>query len=195
MSVSTEPHASHHATAETASSSMAPATDPVCGMAVDASSPHRLEHDGREYRFCCDGCLEMFRAEPARYATAGGAAASAPCAHDAKRPLRPPSPQTATQWTCPMHPEVLRDGPGSCPKCGMALEPLAPTLEEGENAELRAMRRRFWVAAALSVPLLVLTMGEMLLGHAASLGLDRRTRVFAELVLATPVCTWAAWPF
>ncbi len=94
-----------------------------------------------------------------------------------------------------MHPEVLRDAPGSCPKCGMALEPLAPTLEEEESAELRDMRRRFWVATALSVPLLVLTMGEMLLGHAASLGLDLRTRVFVELVLATPVCTWAAWPF
>jgi Cu+-exporting ATPase len=183
--------------------------DPVCGMTVDASSPHRTEHEGRAYAFCCDGCLATFRSDPARYVDARdghpahGAGRAVPLharpAHELVKPhgerIRHDLSRVAAQWTCPMHPEVLRDAPGSCPKCGMALEPVTPTLEEGESAELRAMRRRFWVATALSVPIVLLAMGEMLLGHAASGGLSMRTRVFVELALATPVCTWGAWPF
>jgi Cu+-exporting ATPase len=107
---------------------------------------------------------------------------------------RPVTP-AATQWTCPMHPEVIRDAPGSCPICGMALEPMMPTQEEGESAELKDMRRRFWIATALSVPIVLLAMGDMLLGHSAAGMLPAQTRVFVELALATPVCTWAAWPF
>ena len=101
-----------------------------------------------------------------------------------------------TQWTCPMHPEVVRDEPGSCPICGMALEPITPTAaEDGESDELRDMRRRFWFATALSVPLFVLAMSEMLLGHALTGFMPARTRVLVELALAAPVCTWSAWPF
>jgi P-type Cu+ transporter len=101
-----------------------------------------------------------------------------------------------TQWTCPMHPEIVRDAPGSCPICGMALEPVTPTAsEEGESDELRDMRRRFWFATALSAPLFVLVMSEMLFGHTLTGFMSARSRVLIELALATPVCTWSAWPF
>jgi P-type Cu+ transporter len=101
-----------------------------------------------------------------------------------------------TQWTCPMHPEIVRDEPGSCPICGMALEPVTPAAsEDGESDELRDMRRRFWFATALSAPLFVLAMSEMLFGHALTGFMSARSRVLIELALATPVCTWSAWPF
>ena len=96
-------------------------------------------------------------------------------------------------YTCPMHPEVRQRGPGSCPKCGMALEALAPTAEPEDNAELRDMTRRLIVAAVLSAPLLVLAMSEMI--PAVGSLMSMRTRTFVELALATPVCLWAAWPF
>ncbi|NUP11822.1 MAG: copper-translocating P-type ATPase [Polyangiaceae bacterium] len=103
-----------------------------------------------------------------------------------------PAPAGAL-YTCPMHPEIVQVGPGSCPICGMALEPKAPTAEAPDNAELNDMSRRFYAAAALTIPLFVLAMGEMVVGHGA--WLSGRTRVLIELALATPVCTWAAWPF
>ncbi|HEX6277105.1 MAG TPA: heavy metal-binding domain-containing protein, partial [Polyangiaceae bacterium] len=101
----------------------------------------------------------------------------------------------ASEWTCPMHPEIVRPGPGSCPICGMALEPRVPVAGETDDGELRDMRRRFAVALALSAPLFVLAMGDMLVGHAVSSALPPRLRTFVELALATPVCLWAAFPF
>ncbi len=103
----------------------------------------------------------------------------------------PPAAEGAVEYTCPMHPEIIRDAPGSCPICGMALEPRVPTLEAGPDPELVDMTRRFWISAALAVPLLVVAMGDML-------GLrlfGGRTRVWIEFLLALPICTWAAWPF
>jgi len=108
-----------------------------------------------------------------------------------KQPVPPPAQGGATEYTCPMHPEIVRDAPGSCPICGMALEPRMPTLEAGPDPELVDMTRRFWIAAAFTLPLLVVTMSEMV-GVSIVSG---RTRVWIELVLALPVCTWAAWPF
>ncbi|HSU39411.1 MAG TPA: HAD-IC family P-type ATPase, partial [Polyangiaceae bacterium] len=185
------------------------AVDPVCGMTVDAASPQRLTHAGREYVFCCEGCRDLFKADPERYLHAsaapathaehGGAHAHHGGAHEhhGAGPSKQPSTSAtaATQWTCPMHPEIRRDAPGSCPICGMALEPLLPAHDAGESSELRDMRRRFWFAAALSVPLLLLTMSDMLFGAAVARAFSARPRVFVELLLATPVCTWAAWPF
>jgi Cu+-exporting ATPase len=101
------------------------------------------------------------------------------------------NPGAKVDYTCPMHPEIVRDAPGSCPICGMALEPRLPTIDAGSDPELVDMRRRFWVSAAFTVPLLVLVMGEM----AGIAFLPGRTRVWTELTLALPVCTWAAWPF
>jgi len=98
-------------------------------------------------------------------------------------------------YTCPMHPEIVRDEPGNCPICGMSLEPRTAVIEEGESAELIDMRRRFWVSVALTIPVLVVSMGDMLPGNPISRILPGRSRVFVELLLTTPIAIWASWPF
>jgi Cu+-exporting ATPase len=158
------------------------ATDPVCGMTVDpATARHRAEYCGREYLFCGARCHERFTAEPERFL---GAA-----------PPPQPTPAAAgAPWTCPMHPEIVRDGPGACPICGMALEPMTPTAGEGSNPELSDMTRRFWVGVALSAPLLAMAMGEHIISgwHSA---LTSRTAIWLQLALATPVVLWSGAPF
>ena len=111
-------------------------------------------------------------------------------AHHAAAPHPPLDPSQPVQWTCPMHPEIVRDAPGSCPICGMALEPRTITAEETENPELRDMTRRFWVAVALTVPLLVLAMGRELAGGWAERLLSPGASAWIELLLATPVVLW-----
>jgi Cu+-exporting ATPase len=106
-----------------------------------------------------------------------------------------PVPATRTEWTCPMHPEIVRDEPEDCPICGMALEPMTVSAEPEVNPELRDMSRRFWFAAAMAVPLVVISMGDMLPDQPISSVLPGRSRAFVELALATPVCLWSAWPF
>ena len=157
------------------------ATDPVCGMDVDrASAEHYARHEGQAFYFCSERCLKKFEAEPAKYL--------------GDRPAPEPMP-AGTEWTCPMHPEIVRDKPGSCPLCGMALEPMGvPTGEEGPNPELIDFTRRFWVSAVLSLPLLVITMGPML-GLPVREWLGERTAIWLEFALATPVVLWAAIPF
>ena len=161
--------------------------DPVCGMTVRGDSPHTLTHGGKNYGFCSSRCLEKFGAEPAKFIGQGQAQAEAE---------QPPVAAGAAH-TCPMHPEVRQESPGSCPKCGMALEraDAAVTAEGEESAELEDMRRRLWFAAALTLPLVVISMGDMLPGHPISSLMTMRTRVWLELALATPVCLWSAWPF
>ena len=161
-----------------------PFTDPVCGMSVGADGPHRHEHGGETYRFCSARCLEKFRAEPRRYLEPS----PAPAAPSAATPQ-------AGRWTCPMHPEIVRDAPGSCPICGMALEPMMPSAEVEEDPELRDMSRRFWIATAFTLPVVVIAMGHLLPGHWIASLLPGRTRVLSELALATPVCLYCAWPF
>jgi Cu+-exporting ATPase len=167
--------------------------DPVCGMTVREESPHRLVHAGRELRFCSARCALRFSAEPERF-LAGSPPAPERAAHG-------PSPTSAVLgaaavYTCPMHPEVRQVGPGSCPLCGMALEPLVASAEDvHENAELRDMSRRFAFSAALSLPLLALAMGDMWPERPVSAWLPAGRRALLELVLAAPVCLWAAWPF
>jgi len=112
----------------------------------------------------------------------------------ALEPVTARPPGAATEWVCPMHPEIVRDGPGTCPICGMALEPRT-TIGEEENPELRDMSRRFWFAAALTLPLVLLAIADLLPGAPVSRLLSMRARTFVELALATPVCVWAAWPF
>ena len=156
--------------------------DPVCGMTVKPDGPHHHVHAGVEYRFCSGRCREKFIAAPEQYLRP----APAPEASPAPPPPAPPG----ALYTCAMHPEVERPGPGSCPICGMALEPRSATVED--TSEYDDMRRRFVVAVVLSVPLFVLAMGDMLpLGDL----IPGRARTFVELALATPVCLWAAWPF
>ena len=160
------------------------AKDPVCGMETGDDSPHRARHDGIEYRFCNGGCLAKFQAEPERYSRGGTAG------RDSKT--------TTAQYTCPMHPEIVRDGPGVCPLCGMALEPrTVDAVAEEISPELRDMTRRFWLATFFTVPLLVIAMGVYIPaveGLLSSL-MSMQTRIWLEFGLATPVCLWSAWPF
>ncbi|MEF8730544.1 MAG: heavy metal translocating P-type ATPase [Candidatus Accumulibacter meliphilus] len=161
--------------------------DPVCGMSVTlgAGKPS-FEYERKTWHFCSQKCLDKFAVDPAHYLTG---------AHK-KQAEQAPSAPAGTQYTCPMHPEIVRDAPGDCPKCGMALEPIGvPSADEGPNPELVDFRRRFAIGAVLTVPLLILTMGPFLgLGFVRDL-LGERTALWVELVLSTPVVLWAGWPF
>jgi Cu+-exporting ATPase len=153
--------------------------DPVCGMTVDpATAKHRSEHGGRTYYFCSAGCRAKFEADPVRYL--------AP-------PSAPVEPAPGAIYTCPMHPEIRQVGPGACPICGMALEPLVATGEETANPELADMTRRFWIGLALTVPVFALEMG----GHFFDLHrlIAQQTSNYVQLLFATPVVLWAGWPF
>src|SRR6478735_2703301 len=155
------------------------AKDPVCRMTVDpATTPHRHTHGGDTYFFCSGGCRAKFAANPKRYLSRlPAAAASAPA---------------GTIYTCPMHPQVRQEGPGTCPICGMALEPEMPTVATGPNPELVDMTRRFWIGLGLTVPVVALEMGGHLIGwHPLTPQLSN----WAQLILATPVVLWAGWPF
>ncbi len=158
--------------------------DPVCGMKVTlGQGKPSCEHKGESYHFCSQGCHDKFVVDP-EYFLSG--------AHKEKNKNAP----KGTKYTCPMHPEVITDGPSDCPLCGMALEPMGiPTGDEGPNPELVDFRRRFWIGAVLTVPLLVLTMGPFV-----GLGIVReffgeRPTLWIELLLGTPVILWCGWPF
>jgi P-type Cu+ transporter len=169
-----------HKTDKAADASNTLAKDPVCGMSVDPhTAKHRAEHGGRTYYFCSAGCRTKFVADSQKY-LAGDEA-----------PPKPVAPGTI--YTCPMHPQIRQIGPGSCPICGMALEPLEVSADQGPNPELIDMQRRFWIALALTVPLVLLEMGNHLLGfdHVIPGSLSN----WAQLVLATPVVLWAGAPF
>ncbi|HEY0570871.1 MAG TPA: heavy metal translocating P-type ATPase [Enterovirga sp.] len=163
--------------------------DPVCGMTVDPeTTAHHHELGGATYHFCSAGCRTKFIANPDRYLNPPEQDPTV--THPAMGSL--PEAAQGAVWTCPMHPEIRRDGPGTCPICGMALEPAEPSLEEGPNPELIDMTRRFWVSAALSLPLLVLAMGTELFGwHLMSM----QTFVWVQLMLATPVVLWGGLRF
>ena len=149
------------------------AKDPVCGMEVDRERPAGThQHRGVTYYFCSRHCLERFRTDPLRYLEPG----------------RAPEPMPAGAYTCPMHPEVIRPGPGSCPDCGMALEPKMAAREPAPSPELADMRRRFWFSLALSLPVAILAMSEMAAVRVPG-------AVWLQLVLATPVVLWGARPF
>jgi len=162
--------------------------DPVCGMMVDPQkAAGKVEHDGKTYYFCSARCAERFRNEPEKFLAAPGTAGME---HKASS-VAAPAVAKNVRYTCPMHPEIVQIGPGTCPKCGMALEPMDMVAEEQADPEYESMRKRFWVSAALSLPLLVLSMfGEML-----GLRLPPGTKNAIELLLATPVVLWCGWPF
>jgi len=152
------------------------ALDPVCGMTVKLPSTHHYDHDGKSYHFCCAGCLTKFSADPVYYLRGDHRQA-------------PAKATGASSYTCPMDPEIVQDEPGSCPICGMALEPMMVSLDDEENPT-----RRLWVSAALSLPVLILAMGEMLglsFDHLAS----PRAQTWLEFAFATPVVLWGGWPF
>jgi len=159
----------------------ATAIDPVCGMTVNPlTTPHHAEHAGATYHFCAASCRTKFVANPARYLDPEQLKAAADAA-----------PKDA-EYTCPMHPEIRQIGPGSCPICGMALEPMMVTADGGPNHELIDMTRRFWFGLALALPVFLLEMGSHLTGlHLLAPQLSN----WVQLALATPVVLWAGWPF
>jgi P-type Cu+ transporter len=195
--------------------------DPVCGMQVDpARAPARAEHAGRPYFFCSPGCAQKFQLDPDKYLSrrpapspaslvilgtplSPPAPASTPGSTLASLgtvALAPPAPPRASsapaEYTCPMHPEVTAPAPGSCPICGMALEPRAVSAEEAPNDELLSMTRRFWFSVAATVPLLLVAMAGSLLPAASATGLfSLQGRELLELILAAPVVLWAGAPF
>lgn len=161
-------------------SPVVPLKDPVCGMNVTDQSPNRHKHAGQCYYFCSAGCRSKFIADPERYLS------TKPAPVDAET-LKAVA---GTQYTCPMHPEILQDHPGDCPKCGMSLEPLMPSVDEDENPELEDFSRRFWWSLPLTVVVTVLAM----FGH--TLGLfAMATQSWVELLLTLPIVFWAGWPF
>jgi len=150
--------------------------DPVCGMTVDpASDKPRTDYKGKTYYFCCDGCRAKFAADPEKYLNP-----------------RAPAPAVAGAiYTCPMHPEIRQQGPGSCPICGMALEPEMPSAATGPNPELVDMTRRFWIGLVLALPVMTLEMS----GHFGAHWFSLTAANFIQFAFATPVVLWAGWPF
>jgi P-type Cu+ transporter len=170
-----------HGHAHHAAPAGATALDPVCGMTVDpATTLHRAAHAGRDYFFCSAGCRSKFVADPQKYLAPKAAAAA-------------PEVPAGSIYTCPMHPQIRQVGPGSCPICGMALEPELVSAEAEPNPELIDMTRRFWIGLALTLPVAALEMG----GHVFDLHrwIGQPLSNIFQLVLATPVVLWAGWPF
>ena len=159
--------------------------DPVCGMTVDpAKAKHHAEHAGLSYFFCSARCAEKFTADPARYIVGsrqGGGPATAAGGE--------------ILWTCPMHPQIVRREPGSCPICGMALEQMTPAASDTTSPELRDMTRRFWVGVALSLPLLAIAMAEHFNKAALDDLISPRLLVWLQVILGTPAVLWGGWPF
>ncbi len=148
--------------------------DPVCGMKVAANPEKSAAHAGRTFYFCSQGCIAKFRADPERYLS--------------KKNALPPA-AGAMIYTCPMHPEVRHIGPGICPKCGMALEPLTASVEE-DTSELDDMMRRLRVGVALTLPLLAITMSGFIPGFDLSRRLGNEMGEWLQALLATPVVLW-----
>ena len=160
--------------------------DPVCGMTVKPDTPHRLTYRGKEALFCSAGCKAKFEAEPAKYAQLAAARGDNPRGGPATVPA-------GSKWTCPMHPQIVRDGPGACPICGMALEPMVAIADAGPNPELIDMSRRFWLGAFLALPVLVLEMGRHL--FSVDSFVPAAWNGWIQFLLATPVVLWGGWPF
>jgi Cu+-exporting ATPase len=159
--------------------------DPVCGMTISpADSVGEVEHRGHTYYFCSESCLEQFKADPEQFV--GG--------HAGQRKPAEPADLDA-EYTCPMHPEIRQIGPGSCPICGMALEPVTVSLDEQPNEELEDMTRRFRWSLALTVPILLVMVDEFLPGQPVHARIDARLLNWIEMALATPVVLWGGWPF
>lgn len=163
--------------------------DPVCSMTVDPdNAAGSFEYHGTTYYFCSTHCLHRFRENPESFLN------KAP-----QEPIgitRQPKPVARDQkYTCPMHPEIVRDGPGSCPICGMALEPVTVSLDQEENPELVDMTRRFWIAVILAIPVFALGMSDLIPGQPLQQMVSMRTLQWVQLILASPVVLWCGWPF
>ena len=181
-------HREHHVGRDVGGTPSANAViDPVCGMSISPNEALSAMHEERKYFFCSNGCRVKFVTDPAKYVGPRAQPAAPPRAQPAAPPADTPP---GTIYTCPMHPQIRQNAPGNCPICGMALEPLMPTLDDDEHPELRDFSRRFWWTLPLTILVAVLAMG----GHLVA-ALPPARRSWLELALATPVVLWAAWPF
>ncbi len=173
-------HSHHNDANKQSSKNSSIIKDPVCGMDVDTkTSKRKFNYNNQDYYFCSDGCLKKFSQNPENYL--GNEKQATP--HDSK-----------ALYTCPMHPEIQQVGPGSCPKCGMALEPMEPSLEDGPNPELVDFSKRFKISAVFSIPLLLATMSEMIPGYEAYRVLPAGLYNWLQFLLSTPVVLWAGYP-
>lgn len=169
----------------------ATAVDPVCRMTVDpANAAGSVEYKGITYYFCSKHCVHRFQQDPESFLNK----TTAPQPIGITR-APAPTPSAKTKYTCPMHPEIIRDGPGSCPICGMALEPLTASLDDEENPELTDMTRRFWISVVLTIPVFALGMSDLIPGQPLQQLNPMSTLAWIQLVLATPVVLWAGWRF
>ena len=162
-------------------------SDPVCGMTVDAATSLTTDHEGITYHFCSQHCRDRFLGDPHSFLNSSNH-------RTAPETENPALVGDVAEWTCPMHPEIRRATPGACSICGMALEPVTITADTGPSPELADMTRRFWIATALTIPIVVLEMGRHFIPWLHGL-IPARTSVWLQLVLATPVVLWAGWPF
>ena len=170
-------HGAGHDPNETAAVQDKPFTDPVCGIKVRGNPDREVVFEGITYHFCSQKCMDKFQVDPGRFARPEP---------EVEELVAPPG----TVYTCPMHPEIRQDKPGNCPICGMALEPVMPSLEEEENPELTDFRRRFWWTLPLTIAVAMLAM----FGHRIfPQGLPHQSWI--ELALGTPVVLYAGWPF
>src|SRR5258706_1223241 len=163
--------------------------DPVCGMTVDSQkAAGSFEYNGQTYYFCSNGCLEKFHAEPERFLKAA-------VTTQTKIQRTPQKASPKIEYTCPMHPQIVRNAPGNCPICGMTLEPRTVSLEDGKNPELVEMAQRFWVGVVLTVPLLFISMSDVVPGNPFARVVSMRMLGWIQFALATPVVLWGGWPF
>ncbi|MFZ1684125.1 MAG: heavy metal translocating P-type ATPase [Candidatus Zixiibacteriota bacterium] len=175
--------------------------DVVCGMTVKPDSPHRFDYEGNTHLFCSAGCQKKFSANPGQYLSPSKPIPDVSpkrqplTSVDSAEPVPPAQAKQKTEWTCPMHPEIMRTEPGSCPICGMALEPRTVSSGIQENPELVDMTRRFWASTVLTIPLLVLAMGEFLPGQPFNRLMSHSLMSWLKLALASPVVLWGGWPF
>jgi len=164
--------------------------DPVCGMTVDpAKAAAVVEYGSRTYYFCSASCAARFRGDPRAFVPGEASAPSAQRGPDT------PATSAAVEYICPMHPEIVRPTPGTCPICGMALEPRTATLEDEENPELADMRRRFRIGLVLTIPVFALAMADVIPGRPLHGMLSPLVQAWAEMLLSAPVVLWAGWPF
>tara|TARA_R110001583_G_scaffold195499_1_gene374357 strand:- start:15628 stop:17976 length:2349 start_codon:yes stop_codon:yes gene_type:complete len=171
--------------------------DPVCGMKVSSAaasdSDKTVEWKGTNFYFCSSSCVDKFNANPEHYAHSGDKDSHSQ-AHDATQKTNQTADNENTVFTCPMHPEIRQKKPGSCPKCGMALETTSPD-DNDDNTELKDMTRRFWWSLSFSLPLLIITMGDLIPGVNVASWLGESPFNWLQAILATPVVLWGGWPF
>ena len=180
MSYKDHKHSHHNDANKQSSKNSSIVKDPVCGMDVDTkTSKRKFNYKNNDYYFCSDSCLKKFSLNPENYV-------------EGKKPAVPQDSKAI--YTCPMHPEIQQVGPGSCPKCGMALEPMEPSLEDGPNPELVDFSKRFKISAIFSIPLLLATMSEMIPGYEAYRVLPAGSYNWLQFLLSTPVVLWAGYP-